>query len=46
MMVLLIGWNVACPAEKLVMGVPFYSRPSEVPYRKIVESGSKCGSIR
>ena len=25
------------PAEKLVMGVPFYSRPSEVPYRKIVE---------
>lgn len=26
------------PAEKLVMGVPFYSRPSEIPYRKIVEA--------
>ncbi|MCA9948820.1 MAG: hypothetical protein KDE48_04190 [Anaerolineales bacterium] len=26
------------PPEKLVMGLPFYSRPNEVPYRKIVES--------
>lgn len=26
------------PAEKLVMGVPFYSRPNEILYRKIVES--------
>lgn len=26
------------PAEKLVMGVPFYARPSETPYRKIVET--------
>jgi len=26
------------PPEKLVMGVPFYSRPGEIIYRKIVES--------
>ncbi len=26
------------PSEKLIMGVPFYSRPSEIIYRKIVES--------
>lgn len=26
------------PPEKLVMGVPFYSRPGEVIYRKIVEA--------
>lgn len=26
------------PPEKLVMGVPFYSRPGEVPYRKLVEA--------
>jgi GH18 family chitinase len=26
------------PPEKLVMGIPFYSRPSEIPYRKIVEA--------
>jgi len=26
------------PPEKIVMGLPFYSRPSEAPYRKIVEA--------
>lgn len=26
------------PPEKLVMGLPFYSRPGEVPYRKLVKS--------
>jgi GH18 family chitinase len=26
------------PPEKLVLGVPFYSRPGEVPYRKLVAS--------
>lgn len=26
------------PPEKIVMGVPFYSRPNEAPYRKIVEA--------
>ncbi len=26
------------PPEKLVMGVPFYSRPGEIIYRKIVEA--------
>ena len=26
------------PPEKLVMGMPFYSRPGEVPYRKLVKN--------
>jgi GH18 family chitinase len=26
------------PPEKLVMGLPFYSRPGEVPYRKLVQN--------
>lgn len=26
------------PPEKLVMGLPFYSRPGEVPYRKLVKN--------
>ena len=26
------------PPEKLVLGVPFYSRPGEVPYRKLVQA--------
>ena len=26
------------PPEKLVMGLPFYSRPDEVPYRKLVQT--------
>jgi GH18 family chitinase len=25
------------PPEKLVMGLPFYSRPGEVPYRKLIK---------
>ena len=30
------------PKGKTVMGVPFYARPSELPYRKIVESDSQA----
>jgi len=26
------------PPEKLVMGIPFYSRPGEIPFRKLVQS--------
>lgn len=26
------------PSEKLVLGIPFYSRPGEIPYRKLVQS--------
>ncbi len=26
------------PAEKIVMGIPFYARPSETTYRKLIES--------
>ena len=26
------------PPEKLVMGIPFYSRPGEIPYRKLVKN--------
>jgi GH18 family chitinase len=33
------------PAEKLVMGVPFYSRPGEVPYRKIVEADPESAQL-
>jgi chitinase len=26
------------PPEKLVMGIPFYSRPGEIPYRSLVQA--------
>jgi len=34
------GW----PPEKLVLGVPFYSRPSGVPYRKLVKADSSASN--
>ncbi|MBE2221260.1 MAG: glycoside hydrolase family 18 protein [Anaerolineae bacterium] len=33
------------PAEKLVMGIPFYSRPGEVPYRKIVAENPEASQL-
>jgi chitinase len=30
-------WLGRVPAEKVVLGVPFYARPTEVPYAKIVD---------
>ncbi|MFO7681574.1 MAG: glycosyl hydrolase family 18 protein [Chloroflexota bacterium] len=33
------------PPEKLVMGVPFYSRPSEALYRKIVEADPQAAQM-
>ena len=33
------------PAEKLVMGIPFYSRPNYVPYRKIVEDDPNAAQL-
>ena len=32
------------PAEKTVMGVPFYSRPNEISYRKIVEADPQAAN--
>ncbi len=32
------------PPEKMVLGVPFYSRPGEVPYRKLVRSSPEAAS--
>jgi GH18 family chitinase len=33
------------PAEKAVLGLPFYSRPSEVPYREIVAANPDASQI-
>jgi GH18 family chitinase len=30
------------PAEKTVMGVPFYGRPNEIVYRRIIEADPKA----
>jgi chitinase len=36
-------WNArGLPREKTVLGVPFYSRPVEVPYRKLVASSAEA----
>lgn len=33
------------PPEKMVLGVPFYSRPNEVPYRKLVQSDPAAARV-
>ena len=33
------------PAQKLVLGVPFYSRPNEVPYRKLVAADPAAAEV-
>ena len=33
------------PAEKLVLGVPFYSRPGEIPYRKMVQADPAAAQV-
>lgn len=33
------------PPEKLIMGVPFYSRPGLVPYRKLVEGNPEAAQV-
>lgn len=33
------------PAEKTVLGVPFYSRPSEVPYKKLVAADPAAAQV-
>ncbi len=33
------------PAEKAVLGLPFYSRPSEVPYREVVAANPDASQI-
>ncbi len=33
------------PVEKMVLGVPFYSRPGEVPYRKMIQADPAAAQV-
>jgi GH18 family chitinase len=33
------------PPEKLVLGVPFYSRPNQVPYRKLLANNAEAANV-